>query len=261
MSDFQSLREDLLTLKGATVPKPSGTLAGHAAGLPFERLVHERLTDRFGTRALRHFEFLNRVLEETSSSSLVDRLNAFGPASLQGLLCRGKEQMKNWSPNNPFEEKQNDTAESIISDTIVYDSKSSNLLLLDVKTFNSQRQGQPPNIISAGKLSEALARALEEGVVRFDFVYVGMSWEVVENTLTCNDVSLVSLFKMEPQVYINWAAAEQIQFHPHQAAQSFGGTREEWARDFLTHFVNSLKRRIDKQHARLARFENIVSGN
>jgi type II restriction enzyme len=257
MNDLETLVSGLVKLVGATVPKPTGTLAGHAAGLPFETLVHKELIDLFPSRCWRHFEFLNRVLLDLDSAALEERYKAFGPKSLKGLLCRGKDQMKGWSKSNQFEEKQNDTAESIISSDTTFNPNQSRLLLLDVKTHNSAKQGQPPNIMSAGKLAEALASAMEEGVVRFDVVYVGVSWTIEGKTLRANNVSVVSLFTMDPRLYINWAAAEQIQFHPHLAEQSFKGSREEWAKQYISHFSVSLAARIKKQEIRLAKFQAI----
>lgn len=260
MNDLQILESGLQGLNGHSVPKPAGTLAGHAAGLPFEKLVHEKLLNIFPSRSFRHYEFLNSVLKSLDKNDVEERFQAFGPDSLQGLLCRGKSTMAAWSPSNLFEEKQNDTAESIVCQDPSFDSSKSRLLLVDVKTYNSARHGQPPNIISAGKLSEALASALEEGQVRFDIAYVGVSWVIEEETLKASDITVVSLFKMDPQLYINWAAAEQIQFHPHLATQNYVGSREEWAREFLKHFVSSLERRIGTQVNRLAKFKLIVAG-
>lgn len=259
MTDFDVMVSDLTSLVGETVPKPAGTLAGHAAGLPFEALVHRRLEALFGERAQRHYEFLNSVLRSANGTTLEDRLNAFGPESLQRLLCRGSSAMKAWTFQKQFEEKQNDTAESIVRNTGAFDATESDLLLVDVKTYNAAKHGQAPNIISAGKLSEALSLSLAEGRVRYDFVYVGVSWEVQDETLVCTDVSVVSLFKMPPQLYINWAAAEQVQFHPHEASQLYSENREMWAFQFIEHFVSSLRRRIDKQVQRLEKFEGIIT--
>lgn len=256
MNDFQLLEIELGTLVGSSVNRPAGTLAGHAAGLPFEALVHGKLMEVFGGRVFRHYEFLNDVL--SSNTGEIDRFGIFGPPSLQSLLCRGKQQMKGWSVDRPFSEKQNDTAESILIESHPFDANQGDVILLDVKTYNAAQHGQPPNIISARKLSNALALALEEGRVGFDFVYVGISWEVVGEALQCNEVSVVSLFKIQPALYVNWAAAEQIQFHPHLTEQSFDGTREEWAVQFLKAFVASLEKRNAKQIERLQRFKRIV---
>jgi hypothetical protein len=259
MSDLKKLQSELASVVGASVPRPKGTLSGHAAGLPFEQLVHKKLVSLLGSKARRHFEFLNYVLAKTQGTSVDARLKAFGPPSLIGLICRGKKPMAEWSVQNLFEEKQNDTAETIVTDTVEFLKDESHLQLLDVKTYNVKKQGQPPNIISAFKLSEALASGLIEKTIRFDFIYVGISWEESEGLLTCKSVSVVSLFKMDPKLYINWAAAEQIQFHPHLSSQDYVGSREDWAKAFLEHFVKSLEVRIAKQDARLDRFRKIVS--
>lgn len=242
------------------MPRPEGTLAGHAAGLPFERLVHQKLMDLFPNRVFRHYEFLNRVLARSADEALPERLLALGPPSLQNLLRRGKSQMKGWSLQNLFEEKQNDTAESIIQEGDAYDSTKNHLILLDVKTYNKAKAGQPPNIISAGKVAETMLLALSEGAVRFDIIYVGVSWVEVHGNLRASSVHPISLFKMNPKVYINWAAAEQIQFHPHSALQNYEGSREEWGVEFLQHFTESLEKRIEKQVARVSRFRLSTPG-
>jgi len=54
------------------------------------------------------------------------------------------------------------------------------------------------------------------------------------------------LFKAPPeQLYINWAAAMQIQFHVCDLEQTFSGTMEEWTKSYLKHFVKQAKRRAD----------------
>ena len=55
---------------------------------------------------------------------------------------------------------------------------------------------------------------------------------------------------MPSSLYINWAAAMQIQFHVHGLDQTWTGTQKEWAVEYLKMFVNSAKSRaqgmIDK---------------
>ncbi len=246
-------------LVGVKVQRPSRTLAGHAAGLPFEDLVHEKLEKTFGNKVKRHYEFLNFILGNLKTDDADLRIKAFGPESLQSLICRGKKPMQNWSSENLFSEKQNDTAESVIVEDSRFIPESSSLTLIDVKTYNASKKGQPPNIISAGKLAKALALALEEGTVRFDFVYIGVMWMEQNNKLVADNVSVISLFKIPPsEIYINWAAAEQIQFHPHTIGQSFKGTKEEWARGFLIQFVASLEKRLSKQTLRLKHYKSLI---
>ena len=247
----------LKSLIGIELDRPRGSLAGHAAALPIEDLVHEKLEKILPGRALRHYEFLNHVLASVSSEDLDKRFAAFGPPSLQYLLCRGKEQMRKWDPSSLFDVKQNDTAETVIFDSVPFDPNADSLFLVDVKSHNISKNGQPPNIMSAGKLAEALALALDEGKIKFDFVYLGLGWEAIGEKIVILDATVVSLFKMTPDPYINWVAAEQLQFQIHEANQDFAGSKEEWAKKFLSHFSSSLELRLEKQNRRLERFRRI----
>jgi hypothetical protein len=254
----REISDYLQKLTGVKEQKPKGSSAGHAAGLPWEAIVHESLRKKYPSKVLRHYEFLNKVLGAIRNDESSTRFSAFGPESLQKLICRGKAPTLKWTPNNPFSEKQNDTAENIICIDGEYRKDQSELLFLDVKTYNISKKGQAPNIISAKKLSEALALGLKEGKIRFNFVYVGVCWDTEGNFMVAKQISTVSLFKIQPSIYINWASAEQLQFHPHLADQTFQGTREEWASEFLKHFSTSLSKRIDAQKKRLSYFQKLV---
>lgn len=53
-----------------------------------------------------------------------------------------------------------------------------------------------------------------------------------------------SLFKANPDtLYINWAAAMQIQFHVSELDQSWTGSVEEWAYQYIKVFVKSAEHR------------------
>lgn len=257
LNTIVKLEACLNALIGTALNRPKGSLAGHAAALPLEDLVHSKLEEAFPKLAFRQFEFLNTVLATVSEEDLATRITAFGPPSLQSLLCRGKAQMRNWSPRSLFDVKQNDTAETIICESMPFNSETDSLILADVKSHNVTKNGQPPNIMSAGKLAEALALALEEGEIRFDFVYLGISWEILGDKLLVTDTRVISLFKMPPTPYINWAAAEQLQFHIQDAPQDFTESKEEWAKKYLRHFSDSLENRIAKQNVRLERFRKL----
>jgi type II restriction enzyme len=74
--------------------------------------------------------------------------------------------------------------------------------------------------------------------------YVGIDWALEDTFLVCKDVFIRSLFKADPKkLYINWAAALQIQFHVNNLDQSFSGTAEEWCREYLKNFVGQAKNR------------------
>ena len=60
-------------LVGKSVLRSSGTLAGHAAGIPFEDLVHEHLAGYFKGRVFRQYEFLNKVIESNPTAVTSDQ--------------------------------------------------------------------------------------------------------------------------------------------------------------------------------------------
>ena len=111
------------------------------------------------------------------------------------------------------------------------------------------KNAQVPNIISAYKLAQTCAYMIENK--EFDTIsidYVGVDWQEdkQKGKLVCEGAQHVSLFSVTPdELYINWAAGLQIQFHPHNVDQSWEGSVEEWARAYLRHFVGSAQKRCD----------------
>jgi type II restriction enzyme len=157
------------------------------------------------------------------------------------LINRGKDATKEWTPTHQFQEKQDDTADIIVV-------KNGFFNIIDVKTFNKALAGQPPNIISASKLANMCAIMLD--TQRFDahdITYVGVTWVESGDSLTCTDVAIRSLFKAPPEtLYINWAAALQIQFHVEKLPQNYSGSVRDWCVGYLRSFVDSARRRAAK---------------
>lgn len=241
-------------LVGQTIPKPiSGTLSGHAAGEPFDKYVCETIKEKY-PNTLRQYEYLNDIYRENSDATTAEkRLKLIRPNSLAFLLNRGKQSTKDWGADKLFKEKQNDTADIItIEDDFIN--------LIDVKTFNVDLEGQPPNIISAYKLARMCALMIEDSnFSSYDITYIGISWKAAGNKLKCTDVNIRELFKTDPSLlYINWAAAMQIQFHVDNLNQDYTGDAEQWCRDYLKHFTQSAKERSEKMLEKFVYpFENI----
>ncbi len=237
-------------LSGAAVPKPGGegAIAGHAAGEPFDKLITRQIGEVFPNRTFRQFEVLNAVLKARhEATTAAERLSLLGPPALQRLLKRGKEPMRNWSEENQFDEKQNDTADIIVLPTQSLDLHVGPVHLVDAKTYQEERQGQPPNIISALKLAHMCKDMIDsDNFGSHDISYLSVAWVLDGEELRVTDSTSVALFREDPEnLYINWAAAHQIQFHPHRCQQSFGGSTEDWCRGFLGSFVASARNRIE----------------
>lgn len=108
---------------------------------------------------------------------------------------------------------------------------------------------QTPNIISAYKLAHTCKYMIENkeyDTISIDYIGVDRREDETHEKLVCEGAQHASLFKVNPdELYINWSAGLQIQFHPHNVDQSWEGNLEEWAHAYLRHFVASAQRRCD----------------
>lgn len=229
-------------IKGVAIPKPlSGTLSGHAAGEPFDKFVYVEIKKQFPKKTFRQFEYLNDLFyKNVDTVGFEARQALFTSPSLVFLLSRGKNATNQWSIENPFEEKQNDTADILLVSNGFYE-------LIDIKTRNISKSAQPPNIISAYKLAQLCAKMLDnQDFNKFSINYFEIDWVLKNDNLVCQDAHFVNLFKANPEnLYINWAAAMQIQFHVCDLPQNYKETVEIWAKSYLKHFINQAKKRAN----------------
>lgn len=237
--DFEKLKREII---GCKISRPiSGTLSGHAAGEPFDKFIYQELKKNYPENTFRQFEYLNFLYTKNPSAiGFKERTNLFNSPTLMFLLSRGKLVTDKWDLENVFEEKQNDTADILMVNNGFFD-------IIDVKTKNINKDSQPPNIISAYKLAQTCAKMLDnEEFDTFTIHYFGINWKENVETLECVDVNYVNLFKTNPErLYINWAAAMQIQFQIEKLDQSFTKNKKVWAKSYLQHFVNQAKKRAE----------------
>lgn len=267
MTVYDDLRKIGENLKGAQVPRPSRQLSGHAGGLPFEELVHQELLKCFPGRAFRHYEALNYALMESyrkSSGTFNPKNYTFGSPGVNYLCRRGEKALKSWSPDNLFEEKQNDTAESIIFSDKNLNFDSNLISLIDVKSQNSSIDSQAPNIISANKIIKVAEIIIKNNLpVDFEILYMGVKFHVDkinnQELLIADNWTVVDLFRINPEdIYINLSAALQIQFHPFAADQSYTGTHKEWLKSFVKVYITSLEKRISKNQETIKELKKLI---
>ena len=169
-----------------------------------------------------------------------ERNNLFNSPTVMFLLSRGKNATDKWSLENPFDEKQNDTADILVVKDNFYE-------IIDIKTRNVSKSAQAPNIISAYKLAQLCAKMIDnEEFDNFSINYFEIDWLLEDDLLVCKDTHYVNLFKTDPtDLYINWAAAMQIQFHVSDLDQTYTGTMQDWTKAYLKHFVSQAKKRAN----------------
>ena len=240
---------DLLgALTNKSVPRPNradrGTLSGHAAGEPFEKLAYHILKDSFPDKIFKQYEYLNDLyLANPRHITVEDKKALFNSPVAFFLLSRSDSATRKWNPEHVFEEKQDDTADILWHEGEIFE-------IIDVKTRNKSKTAMPPNIISAYKLAQACALMIDNqdyGSVGIN--YVEIEWVEDIDELKCARACWKKLFNCNPEkLYINWAAAMQIQFHVNDLDQSFTGSREQWAREYLRVFVKSAEARCKKMY-------------
>ncbi len=244
------------TIKGTSIPKPlSGTLSGHAAGEPFDKHVYAEIKKQFPENTFRQYEYLNDLFSKNPDAIRFKARQAlFNSPTILFLLGRGKEAAVKWRIEKNFEEKQNDTADILVVKDNFYD-------LLDIKTRNISKSAQPPNIISAYKLAQLCVKMINNKEFdNFTFNYFEIDWKLENDKLICKDTHFACLFNTNPiNLYINWAAGMQIQFHVCNLDQTFNGTREQWAKFYLEHFAMEARKRADYMITKFAKpFEKYI---
>lgn len=235
----------LTEMRGAEVERPnkssSGTLSGHAAGEPFEKVVYQHLKQKYPSQIFKQYEFLNELYRKNSQLiSVKDRFDLVNSPTAMFLLNRSETATKEWTLDHLFEEKQSDTADIVFCDNGYYE-------LIDVKTRNLDKQAQAPNIISAYKLARACALMIDNGEYdSVDFNYIEIGWRVRGEYLQCVETHYANLFSAPPSLYINWAAGMQIQFHVSELEQTWTDSRKEWAKEYIRTFVYSAQQRCKR---------------
>ena len=111
----------------------------------------------------RQYEYLNDLYSKNSNLiGFEERQALFNSPTVLFLLSRGKNATDKWSIENPFDEKQNDTADILVVKDGFYE-------IIDIKTRNVSKSAQSPNIISAFKLAQVCAKMIDNN--EFDNFY------------------------------------------------------------------------------------------
>ena len=175
--------------------------------------------------------------KNNSKKTSQERLELF-KGTFGFIINRGKTSLDKWTPQTLFEEKQNDTADVIVVKDGFYE-------LVDIKTRNISKSAQAPNIISAFKVAQLCKIMLDnQEFDRLSINYFEIDWVLEDTKLVCKQAHFAELFKSTPkELYVNWAAAMQIQFHVCDLSQDYKLTPKDWTVSFLKHFVRKVYKR------------------
>jgi hypothetical protein len=201
-----------------------------------ELSVVKEIKKQFPKQTFTQREYLYFLFSKPVNKNIIEaQQSLFRNPTVHYILDRKVEEI-----NGVFDEKQNDTADILVVKDGFYE-------IIDIKTRNLSKSAQPPNIMSAFKLAQVCAKMLDNREFDdFSINYFEVDWTLENDKLVCKDAHFVNLFKCNPaNLYINWAAAMQIQFHVCDLEQTFEGNLEDWAKGYLKHFVNQAKKRSE----------------
>ena len=241
------LKTALSPLNRARIQLPDGynrAASGHASGDFFDQKVYDILKESIPSKVFRQYELLNDLYSKnTKTLQESEKVLLFKSPTAHFLLSRGDSASRAWSLSNPFQEKQNDTADVVILDDTTFN-------ILDIKTRSLSKKGQPPNIISSYKLAQMCCYLLEnEDYASLNIFYIAINWLYDGGSQVCESFEIINLFKIPPNkenLYINWAAALQVQFHATDVEQTYSNSKNKrsWCLDYLNYYINSAKSRI-----------------
>jgi type II restriction enzyme len=137
------------------------------------------------------------------------RQDLFNSPTVLFLLSRGKNATDKWSIENPFEEKQNDTADILVVKKNFYE-------LIDIKTRNISKSAQPLNIISVYKLAQLCAKMIDNKEFdNFTINYFEIDWLLEGDKLVCKDAHFGCLFNANHKLgYCDANAISRLRFRP-----------------------------------------------
>jgi hypothetical protein len=232
-------------LTNLKINRPQGQLSGHNSGEPFCDEIYKFLKEKNKNNIFKQYEYLNQLLSNNKSKKTPKERQKLFTDTFGFIVNRGTTSLKNWSTETQFEEKQNDTADIIYID-------NQEKTIIDVKTKNISKKGQPPNIISGYKMAQVAESLINKNDGnKIDINYIGIDWELNNNFLDLKEIVVKDLFKISPdKLYINWAAALQIQFDVSIVDQNYKKDKKNWATDYLKMYIASVQNRkkiLDKK--------------
>lgn len=251
-----ALGNALRDIEGQTLPHIQGAgTSGHSIGSRVEDHVYRSLLNKPDMQNLHTAPgLLNDLFKANPMATTFQARNALlGQAPRDYLFGRSENATKAWTPQKKFQVKQNDTADLILLSGSLNNIQNAHLASLDVKSVRvgaDIKKGQAPNIISSTKLFKATAALTKKNrQPDFSFVYVAVRWELnaADQQIKLLDTKLVDLFKIPPKdIYINWTAGTQIQFHPESVSQSYEGDPLSWCKEYQREFIAHHDLRLKK---------------
>lgn len=246
------MQEYLKCLKGEKVNVPRRQ--GHGIGGPIEDLAVERLK-LWNSSVCTEADVWNAVLSYRQGYRECFVSDVFFPDPYWYVLSQSmKAKVTQWTPQKPIinasQQAMVDYAffdnSGVCKEPIQFGETITNLMrsgdVMKSGDVKAERiDGGDNNLISADRMYGLCVVMHELGsydTINLD--YVSIVWEPsCDQNVLVVDVLVKDLFKEWPESFaINFTAALQIQSSPKNWTQDFKGTRQEWCRRYIEHYIS-----------------------
>lgn len=246
--------------------KSNRETSGHTVATPLEEEVYDALSKAYPGLTFKQHEAVNEYLSQTVAQGRVPDGFVFGNEAVDYLVNPGKKALSSW-PEEMVPGRQSDTADMVLfSDSSLFQGAS--VFLIDVKSHDLGKNSQPPNIMSARKLANLAEICLSKNIdPNFSLYYIDLGYRKKAAGVVVEDVRMVDMMKIPPldynskgkPMYINWAAALQVQFRPSEVSQDFELSQKHWLAVFMKNYTSQKRDRIYKEVHELGAQEKMLA--
>lgn len=245
---YTQLNKNLAPLVGFEFELPHQGAAGHSIGSYMENIVEHHLKDFYPVT--KSHTFLNNLVSANAGSLQKPNFSLLPDKASQFLFGPTTNILSKWNSENLFQEKQDATADLIFSQKD--DEGNDFIIAYDIKSSQDKNTKiRPQNIISAAKLYNMSEEILNANKTpKFSLYYLGVLWGLDQKNPSngvIKNIRVINLFKIPPTaLYINWTAANQVQFSTEDVPQSYNKPVLEWAREYQDFYLSNEEQRLEK---------------
>ena len=246
--------------------KSNRETSGHTVATPLEEEVYDALSKAYPGLTFKQHDAVNEYLSQAAVQGRVSDGFVFGNEAVDYLVNPGKKALSSW-PEELVPGRQSDTADMVLfSDSSLFQGAS--VFLIDVKSHDLGKNSQPPNIMSARKLANLAEICLSKNIdPNFSLYYLDLGYRKKDAGVVVEDVRMVDMMKIPPldyngkgkPMYINWAAALQVQFRPSEVSQDFELSQKDWLAVFMKNYTSQKRDRIYKEVHELGAQEKMLA--
>ncbi|WOV93929.1 MAG: HincII family type II restriction endonuclease [Candidatus Nitrosoabyssus spongiisocia] len=216
------------------------TSFGHSAGNIFEEWTFNNLKSKDSNFEIwRPNEFLNLAVQQNNGNSITKSLTQTWWADLH-FNSKIKDVIN-------YDRTQQDGADLLLhyGDTKTILTNMNNVILINVKSHNADKDGRDPNILSAYRLLKFLNGVLhnknpQKNLNRISYWIIGFSYKydkiIKQTKITEVNVKDLFLLDVDSMPNINFDSAIQIQWHPSKMSEIHNQSKKQFVDKLVDKF-------------------------